>query len=145
MTTGRVRRNDVHSPGADRHPGCSHEGARVGARLLALPESTLYTSKPYVPEATVYTGALKDFIGTYWQTHAAIIGIMASGILVRSIAPWITSKYADPAVVVVDGAARFAISLLSGHEGGANRLTEQVGEMLGAIPVITTGSEAQRR
>ncbi len=123
----------------------SHEGARIGARLLVLPESALYAPKPFVPEAAVYAGSLKEFIGTMWPTHAAIIGVMASGILVRSIAPWISSKYTDPAVVAVDDAARFAISLLSGHEGGANRLAEQVGELLGAIPVITTGSEAQRR
>jgi cobalt-precorrin 5A hydrolase len=123
----------------------SPEGAEVGRRLLALPDATLYSSKPFVEEATIYPETLRDFIGRLWGDHAAIIGVMASGILVRSLAPWVGTKYTDPAVVAVDDAARFAISLLSGHEGGANRLAEQVGELLGAIPVITTGSEAKRR
>lgn len=124
----------------------SPEGAVLGRRLLALlPQASLWTSKPFVPEARVYEGTLREFIGTLWENHAAIIGIMASGILVRSIAPWIDSKYSDPAIIAVDDAGRFAISLLSGHEGGANRLAEQLSELLGAIPVITTGSEAKRR
>ncbi|MHB9022711.1 MAG: cobalt-precorrin 5A hydrolase [Armatimonadota bacterium] len=124
----------------------SPEGAKLGLRLLAdFPGATLWAAKPYLPEVNVYEGSLRDFIGARWGNHAAIIGIMASGILVRAIAPWVDSKFTDPAVVAIDVAGRFAISLLSGHEGGANRLAEQVCEILGAIPVITTGSEAQRR
>lgn len=124
----------------------SAEGAAIGQRLLAaLPQAALYTSHPLVPEGRVYEGSMRDLVGTFWPDHAAIIGVMASGILVRAIAPWVASKYHDPAVIVVDDAARFAISLLSGHEGGANRLTEGVAMRLGAIPVITTGSEARRR
>lgn len=124
----------------------SQEGAEIGRRLLsALDNATLWTSKPFVPEGQVYAGSMRDFIGTLWADHAAIIGVMASGILVRAIAPWVASKYTDPAVVVVDDAARFAISLLSGHEGGANRLADGIADLLGSIPVVTTGSEAQRR
>lgn len=124
----------------------SHEGAVLGCRLQeVLPGAELWAAKPYLPAVQVYTGSMRDFVGARWAGHAAIIGIMASGILVRAIAPWVASKYEDPAVVVVDDAARFAISLLSGHEGGANRLADQLAEYLGAIPVVTTGSEAQRR
>ncbi|HEY3379433.1 MAG TPA: cobalamin biosynthesis protein [Armatimonadota bacterium] len=124
----------------------SLEGAKLGQRLLAaFPGASLWAAKPYLPEVNVYEGSMRDFLGEHWTDHAAIIGIMASGILVRAIAPWVDSKYTDPAIVAVDDAGRFAISLLSGHEGGANRLAEQISEIIGAIPVITTGSEAQRR
>ncbi len=124
----------------------SPEGAGIGVRVAgALAGATLYASKAFVPEARVYGGSLRDFVGTLWADHAAIIGVMASGIVVRAIAPWVASKYTDPAVVVVDDAGRFAISLLSGHEGSANRLADGIAEYLGAIPVVTTGSEAQRR
>lgn len=124
----------------------SAEGAALGVRLqVVLPEATLWGPKAYVPAMRTYAGSMAEFVGTLWADHAAIIGIMASGILVRAIAPHVASKYTDPAVVAIDDAGRFAISLLSGHEGGANRLAEALAEYLGAIPVITTGSEAHRR
>jgi cobalamin biosynthesis protein CbiG len=80
-----------------------------------------------------------------WDRYEGLIFIMATGIVVRMIAPLITDKYHDPAVVVVDDARRFSISLLSGHEGGANRLAWDVASALGSIPVITTATETNRR
>ena len=65
-----------------------------------------------------------------------------TGVAVRAIAPLIKHKKEDPAVVVLDVVGRFAISLLSGHEGGANDLALAVGNILGAEPVITTTTEA---
>ncbi len=87
-----------------------------------------------------------DFKGTIekvFKTYDALIFIMASGIVVRSIAPYIQDKTLDPAVVVVDELGRFAISLLSGHIGGANRLAARVALHIGAVPVITTATDIQ--
>ena len=68
--------------------------------------------------------------------------VMASGIAVRMLDGLPSSKFSDPAVVVVDESARFAISLLSGHEGGANALAYDVARLTGAVPVVTTATEA---
>ncbi len=68
---------------------------------------------------------------------------MATGIVVRAIAGVVKDKFTDPAVVVVDEKGKFAISLLSGHVGGANRLALKVASIIGAQPVITTATDVE--
>jgi len=82
------------------------------------------------------------FAEAFAQGHS-LVAVMAAGIVVRQIAPLLQGKDRDPAVVVVDEAGRFAISLLSGHLGGANELARRVAAVLGGTPVITTGTDVQ--
>ncbi len=101
-------------------------------RTLAAGDSKVQT---FDRVATVFQEA--------FQQGENLVCIMAAGIVVRGIAPHLTGKDKDPAVVVVDEAGRFAISLLSGHLGGANELARQVAQILKATPVITTASDVQ--
>ena len=91
----------------------------------------------FEPFSSVY-----DFTKQLFYDADALVFVGACGIAVRAVAPLIKSKLTDPAVVVCDETGRFAISLLSGHAGGANRLTEQIAAMIGATPVITTASDS---
>lgn len=75
--------------------------------------------------------------------YDAYIFISAMGICVRTIAPFVADKHTDPAIVCVDALAQNAVSVLSGHVGGANELTLHVAHILGAHPVITTQSDCQ--
>jgi cobalt-precorrin 5A hydrolase len=84
----------------------------------------------------------KQQFAVAYRRHAFWIVIAASGIVVRFLEGLPKDKNTDPAVVVVDEAARHAISLLGGHEGGANRLAYRVANLLGAVPVVTTATEA---
>ena len=84
---------------------------------------------------------LRDRVSELWKDHGALVFIMATGIVVRSIAPLLRHKSRDPAVVVVDEKGRFVISLLSGHLGGANRLARRIARELGGQAVITTATD----
>lgn len=68
--------------------------------------------------------------------------LMTTGIAVRYVQGLLENKKNDPGVVVLDEAARFAVSLVGGHEGGANRLAYRIANLTGAVPVISTATEA---
>lgn len=87
------------------------------------------------------TSQKQQFAAAY-RNHPQWIMIAASGIAVRFVDGLAQDKHSDPAIVVVDEAGRFAVSLLAGHEGGANRLAYRVANAIGAVPVITTATEA---
>lgn len=95
--------------------------------------------------ATPYHSLKDCFTMLMNGTYKGIVGVMAQGILTRMTAPHLRSKYVDPAVVTCDEVGRFAISSISGHEGGANKLAHFVSSITGAVPVITTATEANRK
>ena len=102
-----------------------------------------------LPDSEVFNlqgkGKLRNWVKEHFHDYEGHVFIMSMGIVYRLIAPFITDKYHDPAVVVVDDARRFAIAALSGHEGGANRLSFKVAQILDAQPVATTASDTNRR
>ena len=80
-------------------------------------------------------------IGRLWKHYDAFVFIGALGICVRTIAPYIKDKHEDPAVVCIDSFGHHVISVLSGHIGGANDLTQYISTLLSSSPVITTQSD----
>lgn len=88
---------------------------------------------------------VKKYFPLLFNEYDAIIAIMASGILIRSIASLIESKATDPAVLNIDDNGNFVISTLSGHLGGANRLTNKIAKLISATPVITTSTDVNNK
>ncbi len=86
-------------------------------------------------------GGIKACVASDFNESKALVFIGATGIAVRSIAPFVASKFSDPAVIVIDDQGRFVISLISGHIGGGNALAEEIAELLGATPVVTTATD----
>ena len=90
-------------------------------------------------------GGERPIVEELFSSVDALIFVGACGIAVRAIAPFVRSKTTDPAVIVVDELGRQAISLLSGHIGGANALTRRIAADIAAIPVITTATDLSWR
>lgn len=86
-----------------------------------------YCPKPFAP---TLQGAFSE--------GKRIVFVGATGIVVRTLAPVITDKYRDPAVLVLDEAGQFVVPLLSGHEGGANQWGAELAKLLHAQLVLTT-------
>ncbi|QUH27106.1 cobalt-precorrin 5A hydrolase [Serpentinicella alkaliphila] len=123
----------------------TEDGLRLGLKIQEASSGHLYTLEKYINSGTpnIYPikGNLKDFMAYVFVEYKEIVMIMSSGIAVRSIAPWLNSKLTDPAVVVCDDSGKYAISLVSGHIGGANKVAEEIGEIIGGQAIITTASD----
>ena len=119
-------------------------GAALARRLGALlPEAEVWLPEKLRAADTCHYSAvgMATLLPQLFRRGHGLLCIMATGIVVRSLAPQIRSKALDPAVVVLDEAGQFVISLLAGHLGGANALTRQVATFLNATPVITTATD----
>ncbi|MFF7380426.1 precorrin-3B C(17)-methyltransferase [Streptomyces massasporeus] len=95
------------------------------------------------PDRTrVYEGPVGDAVRTAFAQCEQLVCFLATGAVVRLVAPLLSGKTEDPGVVCVDEGGRFAVSLLGGHAGGGNELAREVGDLLGAEPVVTTATDA---
>ncbi len=113
-------------------------GAPLARTLAAgLPAELTVVRPPGTPR-------LPEVVRKAFKSCRALVMVMAGGIAARVAGPLLQSKYQDPAVVFVDRAGRYAVSLTGGHEGGANQLACDVASLSGGEPVITTGTEADR-
>ncbi|MFE7038872.1 precorrin-3B C(17)-methyltransferase [Streptomyces atratus] len=90
----------------------------------------------------VYEGPVREAVQRAFAECEQLVCFLATGAVVRLLAPLLSDKASDPGVVCVDEAGRHAVALLGGHGGGANALAGAVGEVLGAAPVVTTATDA---
>ncbi len=122
-------------------------GIALARRLQSYLAMDCFTS----PELVNTDGRFMAFEGGFANTvrkvftqYEALIMIGATGIAIRVIAPLLKDKMTDPAVVVLDEKGQFAISLLSGHMGGANKLAQQIADILDGQAVITTATDVNQ-
>ncbi|TIH17457.1 cobalamin biosynthesis protein CbiG [Marinifilum sp. JC120] len=119
----------------------TQKGTETAHKLAKSLQADCYVLHRYAAESDIPFSSLKDIVADNLSRYENHIFVAASGIVVRIIAPHLKSKDVDPAVVVVDQEGEFAISLVSGHLGGANELARLVGDEIGATPVITTATD----
>lgn len=123
----------------------SRRGATIGERVRdALGEdATLHVERRFadgVEGAVTFDLPVRPLVGRLFAECDRLVLMMPVGAAVRLIAAHIGGKHTDAAVVCVDDAGRFAVSLLSGHVGGADEFTERVADAIGATAVITSAS-----
>lgn len=90
----------------------------------------------------IYDTSLAHFLKGHWQAYEGFVFCLATGAVVRLIAPLLTDKATDPAIVVVDQFGKVAISLCGGHQGGGDRLTQRISQLLDVQPILTGSANA---
>lgn len=111
-----------------------------------IPEIDVYTMPKYMKNGVKpIESGLRTFNKYLFENYNTLVYIMAAGIVVRDISPYLKHKSLDPAVLVLDNNGEFVISLLSGHLGGANEKAKYLAEKIGATPVITTASDTNNK
>ncbi len=123
----------------------SRQAAALARRLCQAlgPDTALYLERRFQDEssqALAFDLPLRPVLRQAWADSDAIVLFLPVGAAVRLAAPLLRDKHSDPALVCVDDAGRFAVSVLSGHLGGADKLAEQVARAIGAQPIITSAS-----
>ena len=122
-----------------------HNLAVWSVRETAQPMASFLAEK--LPAAEVLGGSAssnQQLFRSVYRQYGAWIFIGTTGIAVRYLQGLLVDKHTDPGVVLVDEAGRQAISLVGGHEGGANELCVRVANLLGAQPILTTATESLR-
>ena len=120
----------------------TEKGVRNGLKIKEKIDCDVFTISKFMKEKTLLIeNGLQNFFEKNLLKYDTFLFITATGIAVRTIAPFIKSKDKDPAVLTMDEEGNFIISLLSGHLGGANEAAKILGEITGAVPVISTASD----
>jgi cobalt-precorrin 5A hydrolase len=151
---GKILETEQHTAqGTQHHSVAVVAMTRNGVNLALQIQARLPGSICYVPRrhrfaldlGAVGFDRLREVVPLLWHQYRHLVFIMATGIVVRQIAALLNHKSIDPAVVVLDERGKYAISLVSGHLGGANRLAETIAAITNGQPVITTASDVQNR
>ncbi|MFQ5440874.1 MAG: cobalt-precorrin 5A hydrolase [Nitrosopumilaceae archaeon] len=123
-------------------------GVKIGQELKQIfPDWSVFAPSKFSSEnneITWYSEPTSEKIVDLFKNNNALVCLFSLGAVIRLIAPHLKDKKTDPAVIVIDDKTNFVISVLSGHIGGANELTQEIAGKLGAIPVITTAADVNK-
>ena len=123
-------------------------GVSIGGKLKELfPDWSVFAPSKLTNEIdgiSWYSEPTSEKIIDLFKSSNALICIFSLGAVIRLVSPYLKDKKTDPAVIVIDDKTNFVISVLSGHIGGANELTEEIAEKLDALPVITTAADVNK-
>ncbi|HWD57687.1 MAG TPA: precorrin-3B C(17)-methyltransferase [Stellaceae bacterium] len=116
-------------------------GAELGARVRdLLPGATLHGPRHMPGDWDAAYDRVVPHLRELFAAGRPIVGLCASGILIRALAPLVDDKRAEPPVVALAEDGSVAVPLLGGHHG-ANAIARNLAEKLGAVAAITTAGD----
>ena len=119
----------------------SPQGITIAEQLKAEWQEQLTIFSTHQHSSVESIRNIKEHVDAHFGDYSAWVFIGAMGICIRTIAEHVQHKYHDPAVINIDSTGRFVVSVLSGHVGGANELTEHLASLLGAQAVVSTQTD----
>lgn len=119
----------------------SPQGITIAEQLKAEWQEQLIIFSTHQHSSVESIRNIKEHVDAHFGDYSAWVFIGAMGICIRTIAEHVQHKYHDPAVINIDSTGRFVVSVLSGHVGGANELTEHIASLLGAQAVVSTQTD----
>ena len=128
--------------------GITKNGIKIGLRLKEyFPNFEVFAPIKFSDnneKIQWYDESTTQKIVNLFKENDGIICLFSLGAVIRLLAPHIKDKKTDPAVIVIDDNANFVISVLSGHLGGANELSNEIAEKMDATSVITTAADVNK-
>lgn len=123
-------------------------GIKIGQELKQIfPDWSVFAPSKFSSENNKiiwYSEPTSEKIVDLFKNNNALVCLFSLGAVIRLVAPHLKDKKTDSAIIVIDDKTNFVISVLSGHIGGANELTQEIAEKLGALPVITTAADVNK-
>ncbi|MCG6902706.1 MAG: precorrin-3B C(17)-methyltransferase [Rhodobacter sp.] len=118
----------------------SRSGEATAHRLATALGALVHGRAGRVDAADAYFDNALDHVRDLFAAGTPVIGVCASGILIRAVAPLLADKRSEPPVISVSDDGAVVVPLLGGHRG-ANRLARRAAEALGGIAAVTTAGD----
>ena len=117
------------------------EGGELAHRIAAaLGDAEVHGLRERVGDADLWFTDTTRHVRGLFEAGRPIVGICAAGILIRSVAPALADKRAEPPVIAVSDDGAFAVPLLGGHRGGVE-LARRIADAIGAAAAVTTAGD----
>lgn len=97
-------------------------------------------AQSHINNVQVYSNSLAEEVASIWHEYKTLVFCLATGAVTRTIAPLLKDKANDPAIILIDAAGKFVISLCGGHQNNGDLLTNLIAQQLSATPIITGSS-----
>ena len=118
----------------------SRSGEAVAHKVASALGAEVHGRAWRVDQAAAFFPNALDHVRDLFAAGRPIVGVCASGILVRAVAPLLNDKASEPPVISVSDDGSVVVPLLGGHRG-ANRLAKEIAVVLDATAAVTTAGD----